>query len=135
MYCRAYNYLVKTGNVKNISDAHLILLCIKSAYDMHVCIPITYYFFSFYKPSPIIKVQSCAKSFFSHIFLLNNGKRGKKGILGNFRQVWTIFGKLGQVWTRQQIRKWENSKKAERISKENKNLSSNWGEGGGESRV
>ena len=87
MYCRAYNYLVKTGNVKNISDAHLILLCIKSAYDMHVCIPITT-FFSFYKPSPIIKVQSCAKSFFSHIFLLYNGKRGKKGILGNFRQVW-----------------------------------------------
>ena len=48
-------------------------------------------------------------------FYLNNGKRGEKGNLDNFGQVWTIFGnfvqvwaslgKLGQVRTRQQIRK------------------------------
>ena len=50
-------------------------------------------------------------------------------ILGRFGQVWVSLGKLGQVWRRQQFRKME--KKAERIRKENKNLSGD-GEGGGE---
>ena len=45
---------------------------------------------------------SQAKSFFIHIFLLNNGKRGRKGIFGQF---WAVLGKLGQVWIRQQISK------------------------------
>ena len=78
-------------------------------------------------------------------FYQNNGKRGQKGNLDNFGQVWTIlgkfgqvrasFGKLGQVRTRQQIRK--IGEKAERIRKGNKNLSGDGEEEGegGESRV
>ena len=31
-------------------------------------------------------------------FYQNNGKRGKKGNLDNFGQVWAILGKSGQVW-------------------------------------
>ena len=54
--------------------------------------------------------------------------------MGNYGQVWASLGKLGQVWRRQQIKKL--GKKAERIRKENKNLSGDGeGEGGGESRV
>ena len=54
-------------------------------------------------PREIIKAKlSQAKSFFIHIFLLNNGKRGRKGIFGQF---WAVLGKLGQVWIRQQISK------------------------------
>ena len=63
-------------------------------------------------------------------------KWGEKGYLGIFGQVWVSLGKLGQVWRRQQFRKME--KKAERIRKENKNLSGDGeeeGGGGGESRV
>ena len=52
--------------------------------------------------------------------------------LGMFGQVWVCLCKLGQVWRRQQFRKM--GKKAERIKKENKNLSGDR-EGGGESRV
>ena len=63
MYCRAYNYLVKTGNVKNISDAHLILLCIKSAYDMHVCIPITTFFFHFINLARLLKYKAALSPF------------------------------------------------------------------------
>ena len=58
-------------------------------------------------------------------------KRGEKGILGKFGQVWASLGKFGLVWanlgklgqvrTRQQIRKMGG--KAERIRKRNKNLS------------
>ena len=32
-------------------------------------------------------------------------KGGEKGYLGIFGQVWVSLGKLGQVWTRQQISK------------------------------
>ena len=54
-------------------------------------------------PREITKAKlSQAKSFFIHIFLLNNGKRGRKGIFGQF---WAVLGKLGQVWIRQQISK------------------------------
>ena len=49
-------------------------------------------------PREITKAKlSQAKSFFIHIFLLNNGKRGRKGIFGQF---WAVLGKLGQVWIR-----------------------------------
>ena len=68
-------------------------------------------------------------------FYLTMETEGEKGNLGKFGQVWTSLGKLGQVGTRQQIRKM--GEKAERIRKENKNLSGDGGgeEGGGESRV
>ena len=56
-------------------------------------------------------------------------KEGK----GKFGQFWASLGKLGQVRTRQQIRK--RGENAERIRKGNKNLSGDVGEGGGESRV
>ena len=45
-------------------------------------------------------------------------KGGEKGYLGNFGQVWASLGKLGQVWTRQQISKM--GKKAEKIKKRTK---------------
>ena len=48
-------------------------------------------------PREITKAKlSQAKSFFIHIFLLNNGKRGRKGIFGQF---WAGLDKFGQVWT------------------------------------
>ena len=49
---------------------------------------------------------SQAKSFFIHIFLFNNCKRGRKGIFGQvwvglsmFGHVWASLGKFGQVGT------------------------------------
>ena len=45
-------------------------------------------------------------------------KGGEKGYLGNFGQVWASLGKLGQVWTRQQIKKM--GIKVERLRKEKK---------------
>ena len=36
--------------------------------------------------------QSQAKSYFIHIFLLDNGRKGN---LGNFGQVWASLGKFG----------------------------------------
>ena len=63
-----------------------------------------------------------AKSFFIHIFILNNGKRGRKGIfgqflagLGRFGQVWASWDKFGQG---NKLAKW--GKKAEKIRKEKK---------------
>ena len=67
-------------------------------------------------PREITKAKlSQAKSFFIHIFLLNNGKRGRKGIFG---QVWTSWDKFGQG---NKLVQW--GKKAEKIRKENRNLS------------
>ena len=40
--------------------------------------------------------QSQAKSYFIHIYLLDDGKKGN---LGNFGQVWVSLGKFGQVGT------------------------------------
>ena len=85
-------------------------------------------------PREITKAKlSQAKSFFIHIFLSNNGKRGKFGQfwagLGNFGQVWASWYKFGQGSKLEKM-----GKMAERIRKENKNLSGNR-EGGGESRV
>ena len=85
-------------------------------------------FFHFINLARLLKYKAALSPFLVTSFYYIMEKEGKRefwAILGRFGQVWTIFGKLGQVWTRQQIRKWENSKKAERISKENKNLSSN----------
>ena len=68
-------------------------------------------------------------------FYQNNGKRGEKGNLDNFGQVWQVWASLGkfeQVRTRQQIR--IMGENAERIRKGNKNLSGDGG-GGGEIRV
>ena len=43
-------------------------------------------------PREITKAKmSQAKSFFIHIFLLNNGKRGRKGIFGQF---WEGLGRF-----------------------------------------
>ena len=57
-------------------------------------------------------------------------KGGEKGYLGKFGQVETSWDKLGQVWTSwdkfgqaNKLAKW--GKKAEKIRKENKNLSGN----------
>ena len=47
-------------------------------------------------PREITKAKlSQAKSFFIHIFLLNNGNRGKKE---KFRQFWAGLGNFGKFW-------------------------------------
>ena len=57
-------------------------------------------------PREITKAKlSQAKSFFIHIFLLNNGKRGRKGIFG---QVWASWDKFGQG---NKLAKWEKRQK------------------------
>ena len=67
----------------------------------------------------ITKAQlSQAKTFFITSFYKKNEKRGGKD---KFWQVCASLGKFGQVRIRQQIRKMK--KKAERIRKENRNLS------------
>ena len=63
----------------------------------------------------ITKAKLCqAKTFFNHIFLLKKIKKvGKakfgqvRAILDKFRQLWASLVNLGQVRTRQQIRKME----------------------------
>ena len=67
-------------------------------------------------------------------------KGGEKGYFGNFGQVWASLGKFGQVWASwdkfgqgNKLVKW--GKKAEKIRKENKDLSGNGGGEEGESRV
>ena len=57
-------------------------------------------------------------------------KGGEKGYLGNFGQVWASLDKLGQG---NKLVKW--GKKAEKIKKENKDLSGNGGGEEGENRV
>ena len=67
-------------------------------------------------PREIAKAKlSQAKSFFIHIFLINNGKRGRKGIFG---QVWASLGKLGQVGT--SLDKFGQGNKKEKLDKRQK---------------
>ena len=61
---------------------------------------------------------SQAKSFFIHIFLLKGEKRDIWAGLGRFGQDWTSLDKFGQG---NKLAKW--GIKAEKIRKENKNLS------------
>ena len=72
-----------------------------------------------FKQAPVHWPREITKAklspFLIHIFLLNNGKRGRKGIFG---QVWTSWDKFGQG---NKLVQW--GKKAEKIRTENKNLS------------